>query len=166
MLPTPINHPNISLHQILSASEPQEASEAQFFEFNEQNARTPSDTTSYSQIYRVHCEHNYSLPLPGLTKPNKHKYPRICCVGGCGNRENNQNISLHSFPKDKKIAMQWKRKLKIKNQSTVLRVCSKHFKPTDFFPIGNIHIFKFNVIKLKVCIFLGLQPYMTNIDGD
>lgn len=139
MLPSPLNHPrpHITLNQISLAS----VAEAQFLECNEENPHTSTDNTLNSQISFVHRINNYSLPLPGSKKQIKLKYPRMCCVGGCGATANDQNISLHKFPKDKIVALQWIRKLKIKRQSNVLVACSKHFKSSDFFPLGKTHMF-------------------------
>lgn len=137
MLPIPLNDPqHIALNQFSSASEPPPETKEE-----KPLTSTAANTVDDSQISRFHREHSYSFPLPALKIESKYKYPRVCCVGGCGANESNQDISLHKFPKDNKIAMRWKRKLKIKSQSSVLRVCSKHFNLTDFFPLGNIFIY-------------------------
>nr|XP_023012459.1 uncharacterized protein LOC111502577 [Leptinotarsa decemlineata] len=55
-----------------------------------------------------------------------------CSVKECKNYLS-ENISLHRFPRDPKLAMQWKIKLKIsKPLSKCMCVCSEHFDKEDF----------------------------------
>lgn len=59
---------------------------------------------------------------------------RICSVPQCTNRTVVGEISLHKFPKNKKLRALWAVKLRIgKEVSDNMVACSEHFKKEDYF---------------------------------
>ena len=93
-----------------------------------------------------------------------------CCVKGCDSRmDKNKNLSFHKVPKsginieiknffgnleivDKRA--EWLRRLKIKDESKQVVICSKHFGPDNYCFPGNIYLIKktkfFLQNKLKI----------------
>lgn len=60
------------------------------------------------------------------------KFKLICCVKDCVNKET-ETTALFMFPEDTVDQLQWKVILNIdKPISKLFRVCSEHFKESDF----------------------------------
>ena len=68
--------------------------------------------------------------------------PQNCCVPGCKKNvyvENGVNISFHTFPEERKLFMKWLVAIwgdigKHFQVTAHTRVCSRHFKPSDYLP--------------------------------
>ena len=68
--------------------------------------------------------------------------PQNCCVPECKKKvyvENGVKISFHTFPEERKLFMKWivaiRRDIgKHFPVTTHTRVCSRHFKPSDYLP--------------------------------
>ena len=68
--------------------------------------------------------------------------PQNCCVPECKKKvyvENGVKISFHTFPEERKLFMKWivaiRRDIgKHFQVTTHTRVCSRHFKPSDYLP--------------------------------
>ena len=61
-----------------------------------------------------------------------------CCVPQCSERcDKKRKISLHCVPKEAAKRRQWQNAIRSgKPLSDYMRVCSLHFKLTDFIPTG------------------------------
>ncbi|KAH6934721.1 hypothetical protein HPB50_027432 [Hyalomma asiaticum] len=67
-------------------------------------------------------------------KKQKAKSNRMCSVPQCSNRAVAGEISLHVFPRDKKLRKLWAAKMRIGKKVTgEMYVCSEHFKQEDYF---------------------------------
>lgn len=77
-----------------------------------------------------------------MSLDKNYKYQLICCVDDCKKKEN-ETTKLFMFPDDIVDQLQWKVILNIdKPISNLFRVCSEHFKESDF--IDERKFWKFN----------------------
>ncbi|XP_034255339.1 THAP domain-containing protein 6-like [Thrips palmi] len=76
-------------------------------------------------------EHNYAGAGPSDKKKRNSNY---CSAPQCSQYADT-GISMHLFPKDVKVKRQWEVALKMgKPASSAMRICSRHFLPSDYFP--------------------------------
>lgn len=73
---------------------------------------------------------------------------QYCCVLLCKNNAKNTKVSFHIFPKNANIAKQWHIAIERKcaKTSVKMRICSAHFKITDFDNTGKLRKLKIGVI--------------------
>ena len=103
----------------------------------------------------------------------KNKSRVYCAVNGCRSKSHeNVEISFHAIPKPgssfvyienffgktEKIDRfkAWQRALKLKNTNPHMRVCSLHFKSSDFIVSGKLAMFKLKVKSLRLFFAVAL----------
>ncbi|XP_060866491.1 uncharacterized protein LOC132942189 isoform X2 [Metopolophium dirhodum] len=86
---------------------------------------------------------------------------QICCV--CYNtRNNNNNVSFHSFPKDISKRTMWLNALNLTSISNWKKVCSAHFSANDFIFSNNRNILRSTAVPTRFKL-LEEHSYADNV---